>query len=110
MKIKFQVCGITWQATSLSKKKYIKKADGDDKSVAITISSKQKMYFLKESLSLKNVIHEVVHAHIHYLHLNNWMDVSLSDFEEVIAGMMEERIYQIIEISQNIFNTLKTKK
>lgn len=103
----FSVCGIEWRAKALGKKKYMKQADGDDKSVAITIMSRREILFLKRQLTIKNVIHEVFHAHAAYLHINNWMDLSLSDYEEIIAGMLEERIYPIIEISQHIFKTLK---
>jgi hypothetical protein len=108
MKIKFTVCGIEWEAIALGKNKYQKK-ESEPRSVAVTRPSSRSILFIRKEVTLKIVLHEVIHAHIHYLHVNNSLDMPLSDFEELIVSMLEERMEEIMKISKTLFKQLTSK-
>lgn len=100
---KISIKGVLYTYQALTPSKYKKH---NPESMAHVEKSKKEIIFDKSELSLKVVIHEVTHAFINQCHLGSTSDISLEDFEEVICELMEDHIFDIISVSEEIYREL----
>ena len=105
--INVDICGETWRVNLMPRRSY--EAKRDKTSEATTDSKTREIDFISEYFCHATVIHEVFHAFHVYLHLESTDNITRIDHEEIIAELLERRIYDIIRISTYIFRMI-TKK
>lgn len=89
--------GDVWKYRLLSKERF-EELHGD-RCVAVTDKSTKTIDFREDHAKFNIVVHELTHAYMHYLFLGSTHNLTLSDFEEIVCELMEERILRIVDQS-----------
>lgn len=84
--------GLIWSVEIMPLKK-LKKLYGKD-SIAITLPDTRSIYLTPES-SDETIRHELIHAYLAENNLNSCHDISLKDFEEIVAETISNHWHQI---------------
>lgn len=60
----------------------------DPNTAGLTIPDEKLILIQEDSINERVLIHELVHAYFHYLHLNDTDDMRLDQFEEIMANFI----------------------
>lgn len=98
------VLGNEWKLKTFSDEGYEKKhGAGTD---AVTHLSKSYIHFRKKGLSIKVIIHELVHAYLVEMCTHSAM-LDEEQLEEVFADLMAGYGYEILTKAEKVFGRLK---
>jgi hypothetical protein len=99
--IKFEVMGKKWQLHAYAAKKY-KKRNGKG-SVAITDVNQRLIELSPFGTDRESITHELWHAYLGECCVNS-ADLDEENFEEVCAELFSKRGYEILLLSDKIYN------
>lgn len=67
----------------------------------------REIYFRRNNITQKIILHELWHAFMSYCYLNDTNDIMLSDFEEITASLFSDRCEKILELTKDLLVKLK---
>lgn len=101
--LNFGVGDESWQIILLSKSAYIEKFGKE--TVAMCDTSEQTISFNIEEYTEEILAHELMHAYISLLMLNDCNHIHIADFEELICNIMGKYVY----VYYNNYNKLRAQ-
>jgi len=103
--VKISVKGAEWSIALFSDEVYrVEHPDCLD-SAGVTVRDIRLIHFNKKHFSRKVVIHELLHAHMVECCVSS-ADLDTDAYEEVVAVMLEDSIFNIVNLSDQIFKEL----
>jgi hypothetical protein len=100
--MKIHVKGIEWSILLVPEDLYLSKFN--EKSAGITRKDIKYVYYNNRFFNLRLVRHELMHMYVSSCCGDSMLDLSLYDFEELFAGIIEDHLDDIMEQSNNIYD------
>lgn len=105
-----KINGVTWTVEVISSKEMKKhRADGDD-IAGLCIADDKAIYIARDCLDFKTVLHELFHAYVSSLHLDDTNNIPIEEIEEIFASHFTEKAQTIVSKAKRVFKKLMEEK
>lgn len=106
-KIKRKINGDSWTIRVVDTRAMKKQRADGEHLAGLCVPAEKTIYIHEENLDYGIIKHELFHAYVSYLHLDDTEEVPLSDIEEIFAGMFTANAEKIIRQAKRITKDLK---
>lgn len=103
-KFKMRIHGDLWEFYKITLEEMDELAE-DDSTKAITHLEEHTMFFVETEINKGLVIHELFHVEVSYMNLGS-ANISVDQFEEVVAEFLEYNLVKFTRLSNKIFNKI----
>ncbi len=106
MQIKFKINGHNWRIKTVNTDEMREqRADGDFAGLCVP---KDRMIFIDDdNVDFETVSHEMFHAYFNYLHLDDTIDLSINNFEEIMASWFCSNADEVIKKAKQLTKALQ---
>lgn len=106
MQKKVKINGTPWTMKLVTADEIAEINDGGP-CTGLCICMEKTIYFDKDDFTANTVKHELFHAYVCDLHLDDTNDISLKDLEEIFAGMFSDKAETIVRQARRLYKQLK---
>ncbi len=110
MEIKFKINGSKWTIAILTSEEMKEHREDGEDLAGLAIPDDKVIYIEEDHVNYKTIVHELVHAYISDLHLDDTNDLKNEDFEEIVCSMFSDKGEKIIKQAKKLTKELQKLK
>jgi hypothetical protein len=103
--VKTKINGVSWAVIIVNTKEMKKQKVGDF--AGLCVAKDKTIYIHEDDVNIEVVTHELFHAYVSDLHLDDTNEVSLADVEEIFAGLITAKGEKMINQAKRVTKKLK---
>jgi hypothetical protein len=104
--VKTKINGDTWEVLVVTPRQMKKQRDDGEHLAGLCIPSEKRIFIAKDSLDYETVLHEVFHAFVSGLHLDDTNSIPIEEIEEIYASFFTQKAQTMINKAKSILKKL----
>ncbi len=104
--MKAKINGTTWEILAVTSKQMKKYREDGENLAGLCIPAKKLILIAKDSIDYETIVHEVFHAYVSDLHLDDTNNIPIEEIEEIYASFFTNKAKTIINKAKLILKKL----